>query len=194
MTHRAGTSIPSPPPAHADPRVDAALAGDRAAAQAILEELLPKIRNLARFLLRSDHDVDDVAQVACIEILRGLGSWRGEAALEGWALRIAARVARRHGKRTSRDHTRREEAAPELRAVREPGEAPDAYLRRRDLARLLDQLPDKQREVLVLHHVMGMTLPEISTELGIPFETARSRLRHGMSALRERFAKNGGSR
>ena len=38
--------------------------------------------------------------------------------------------------------------------------------------------------LLVLHHVLGLSVPEISEEIGAPSETVRSRLRLGMSKLR----------
>jgi len=165
-----------------DTYVRAAIAGDRRAAQAIVEALMPKVRNLARFLLRGDGEVDDVAQIACIEILRSLHTWRGEASVMSWGLRIAARVARREAKKRRREHARRGSEPPDLHAV---GAAPDAYMERRRLVKLLDGLPEGQRDALVLHHVMGMSVPEVARELEVPFETARSRLRLGIRKLRE---------
>ena len=41
-----------------------------------------------------------------------------------------------------------------------------------------------QRHALVLHHVLGMTLPEAAAELMVPVETLHSRLRLGMASLR----------
>lgn len=147
------------------------------------------MRNLVRFLSPSDADVDDVTQVACVEVLQSLHSWRGDASLDSWALRITARVARRHAGKAGRERVLRDEATPELRAVREPPEPPDRYLERRQFVRLLDELASAQREVLVLHHVMGMSVPEVAVELGIPFETARSRLRLGRKRLRALYAE-----
>lgn len=167
-----------------DARVSAVLAGDRRAAESIVRELLPRVRNLVRYLVRRDADVDDVAQQACIEILRSLGSWRGEASLTSWACRVAARVAHAHVRRDKRDRERPELAAPELRAVRDPDEAPDAYVQRRRLVALLDELPEEQREAVVLHHALGWSVPEIAEQVDAPQETIRSRLRLGMKKLR----------
>src|SRR5215831_8205918 len=77
----------------ADPRIAAAARGDRDAAEALCRELLPRVRNLVRYLLRGDARVDDVAQEALIAVLRGLGSFRGEGRFEAWVDRITARTA-----------------------------------------------------------------------------------------------------
>ena len=63
--------------------------------------------------------------------------------------------------------------------------------RRRDiLRRLLDELPEAQGEALVLHCVAGLTLEEVAAVARTPVETARSRLRLGKAALRERIARD----
>src|SRR3954469_17175198 len=76
-----------------DPRIAAAAAGDRAAAQELCRELLPRVRNLVRYLLRGDSRVDDVAQEALIAVLRGLGTFRGDGRFESWVDRVVARTA-----------------------------------------------------------------------------------------------------
>ena len=179
--------------AHGDPRVEAALAGDRRAAESIVRELLPRVRTLTRYMQPSDVDADDAAQQACLEILRSLGSWRGDAPLSSWACRVAAHVARGHLRRQRRERVRREEATPELRAVRNDSARPDAYLSRRRLVEMLDELVDVQREAVVLHHVLGWSAPEIAEELDVPFETVRSRLRLGMRKLRALHEAQGDS-
>jgi RNA polymerase sigma-70 factor (ECF subfamily) len=52
------------------------------------------------------------------------------------------------------------------------------------MVRLLDQIPAEQRETVVLHHVMELTVPEIAAEMAVPAETVRSRLRLAMARLR----------
>ena len=162
-----------------DPRIAAAAAGDRAAAETLCRELLPRVRNLVRYLLRGDARVDDVAQEALIAVLRGLGSFRGEGRFESWVDRVVARTAFAIIKRI-----RAETQPGELEAVDTEARA-DSYAERREVAAALDQLSPEQREALVLHFAVGMTVPEIAEELGAPFETVRSRLRLGKAALRE---------
>ncbi len=177
--------LPQPDPTTPDPRVAAAAAGDRAAAQALLLELLPRVRNLVRYLVWSDADVDDIAQLALVELLRSFHGYRGEGALRSWADRITMRVALTHLRRRRSEQRRRQEAVPDLRAVSSNPEQPDEYSERREAVRWLDALPAEQREAVVLHHVVGVPVPELATLLAVPFETARSRLRLGLAKLRE---------
>ncbi|MET0390059.1 MAG: RNA polymerase sigma factor [Polyangiales bacterium] len=182
----------SMPPAVPDPRVAKAAAGDRACAQELLVELLPRVRNLVRYLAWGDVDVDDIAQLALIEIVRSLHNYRGEGALHSWADRITTRVALHHLRRRRSEERRRSSLSPaELHVISPRSEQPDDYALRRKTVRMLDELPDEQRQALVLHHVVGLSVPELSSELGIPFETARSRLRLGVQKLREQLRRRG---
>jgi RNA polymerase sigma-70 factor (ECF subfamily) len=167
-----------------DPRIAAAVGGDRRAAESLLAELLPRVRNLVRCLLRGDSIVDDVAQESLIAILRGLPTYRGEGSLKSWSDRVVARTTFAHIRRLRQDERSR---APEpvLETLAHPDALPEAFAARRELVRKLDQLPYDQRHALVLHHVMGMTVPEIATEVGAPEETIRSRLRLGKANLRK---------
>ena len=174
-----------------DPRIAAAAGGDRAAASALLAELLPRTRNLVRFLLRGDADVDDFTQNALIEVLRALGSFRGESNLTTWSDRITVRTVLRQVGRQKREREHQNRSEPDLRSLHAAFPGADDYAARRQLARVLDGLPDAQRQALVLHHVVGMSVPELADELGVSFDTAKSRLRLGMERLRKHYLGKG---
>src|SRR6266545_2516131 len=74
-----------------DASVAAAIAGDRRALEVVVGRLLPRVRNLIRYLVRGDADADDIAQEALVAVVRGLPSFRGEGSLEAWADRVAVR-------------------------------------------------------------------------------------------------------
>ena len=165
-----------------------ALAGHRPSAEQLLAHILPRIRNLVRYLVRGDRDVDDIAQEALTLVYRRLETYQGEGAFLGWVDRIAARAAFASRRR---ERARREvfpsepEGLSDLAA--EPSSGPEGYVARRRLAGLLDTLPDEQRDALVMHHVLGLTVPEIGAEIAISEETVRSRLRLGRARLRARM-------
>jgi RNA polymerase sigma-70 factor, ECF subfamily len=173
-----------------DPRVERAAAGDRAEREALVRTLLPRVRNLVRYLVRGDADVDDMAQLALIAIVRGLSSYRGEGRFESWADRITARETLAYMKR--RRGVARSERALAEEHVHEPAPSTGDYLARRKLALALDALVEEQRAVVVLHHIAGFSMPEAAEALGIPFETARSRMRLGLAKLRETMEAMGG--
>jgi RNA polymerase sigma-70 factor (ECF subfamily) len=180
-----------------DASVAAAIAGDRRALETVVARLLPRLRNLIRYLVRGDADADDIAQEAMVAVVRGLPSFRGDGTLESWADRVAVRETFACLRRARRARERIDRSA-DLAAVPHPGGGPDAYAERRRAARLLDELPDEQRHAVVLHHVLGLSVPEIAVEMGAPMETVRSRLRIGIGRLRalhggERAARKGGA-
>lgn len=175
------------PPRRADPlaeHVAAAAAGDHRALTVLTTALLPRVRNLVRYLIRGDADVDDVAQEALLAVFRGLPTYQGDGALTSWVDRVTARatfawLARRRRTRAQVEPTALVDDASDA------GPWPDEYLLRRELVRLLDQVPEEQRAALVLHHVVGLSVPEIAAETGVVVETVRTRLRLGRGRLRQ---------
>ena len=173
-----------PPEPHS--AVASALTGDREAVRALLLEIAPRIRNLVRYLIRNDVDVDDIAQDAMVAVLKNLADYRAEGTFYAWVDRITARTTY---KALRRRKLRREE--PLHPDQGEPAHDPfGEFHSRRRLVALLDRLPEAQRHVLVLHYLLGMTALEIADELGIPAETVRSRLRLAKTALRSRIEGN----
>lgn len=171
-----------------DPRVQAFLAGDERAGAALLGELLPRVRNLTRTFLGGDAEVDDVAQQVLIQVVQSMASYRAEGSLLSWVNRITVRTALAHARkrraRAARDLPLEAEAALEM-SGEERSAGWDGYHQRRMAVQLLDRLPVEQRSVIVMHHMLGLSVQEISEEETISFETVRSRLRLGMSKLRE---------
>jgi len=168
-----------------DPRVAAAAAGDTEAAEQLLGELLPRVGNLVRYLIGRDHDAEDITQRALMEILRSLGNFRGESKLTTWSDRITSRVAIAHVRRRRREAEQRRAATVELIAVSGNYSSAGEYLARRRAVKMLDELPGEQRQAVVLHYVVGLSVSELAEQLAVPFETVRSRLRLGMKKLRE---------
>lgn len=157
---------------------------ERAAVESLLVELLPRVRNLVRYLVRGDSEVEDIAQEALIALLHGLPTYRGDGLLRSWADRVVARTTFLWLRRMRDSRSPRLDEPEELVSVASADAPLDEYVHRQHLVMLLDRLPNEQRHALVLHHVMEMSVPEIAAELGVPFETVRSRLRLGRAALR----------
>lgn len=163
------------------------------AAERLFLFLFPRVRNLVRYLVRGDREVDDLSQEALLTLLRGLPSYRGDGPFLSWADRVVARAvfaARRRG--GAEVATDLEPNVPNELSGGSDNPLGDTYCERREMAAHLDTLPESQRSALVLHYVMGWTVPEISDELSVSPETVRSRLRLGKSQLRRRLDKSSG--
>jgi RNA polymerase sigma-70 factor (ECF subfamily) len=163
-----------------DPQLQAAIGGDRAAAEVLLRELLPRIRNLSRALLGADRDVDDVSQQVLMQVMKGLPSYRGDGTLSAWCDRITVRTAIAHARRSRAEalDSLSDEGSDALESVS------DDYLAKRDAVKVLDVLPVEQRSAMVLHHLLGYSVPEIAEQEGISADTVKSRLRLAMTRLR----------
>ncbi len=164
-----------------DPRIASAASGDRSAADGLLREHLPRIRNLIRYLIRGDRDVDDVAQHALIAVLRGLPSYRGEGRFEAWIDRVTVRETFTYLRRERKQADAR--SLPfdvDTIAVEHRG----TFLERRETVERLDTLPGDQRAAIVLHYLVGMSVPEMAAATGVSQDTAKSRIRLGMAKLR----------
>ncbi|MCX7891884.1 MAG: RNA polymerase sigma factor [Burkholderiales bacterium] len=79
-------------------------------------------------------------------------------------------------------------AAPVPDPAADPAEGPERALdRKRAAARIVaavEALPDAQREAFLLQQEGGLSVEEIAAATGVPFETAKSRLRYALAKLR----------
>ncbi|MDP9271200.1 MAG: hypothetical protein M3P14_09575, partial [Chloroflexota bacterium] len=55
---------------------------------------------------------------------------------------------------------------------------------RDELRRAFHRISPEQRAVVVMHHYVGLSLPQVAESLGIAEGTARSRLYYGMRGMR----------
>jgi RNA polymerase sigma-70 factor (ECF subfamily) len=134
--------------------------------------------------VRDDNDSDDIVQEALVAVLRGLATYRGEGRFVSWVDRVVARVTFAELPKRRRSPVRSFENVPDLSLLPGNSAVAEEYLNRRRLVQLLDEIPDAQRHVLILHHVLEFSVPEIAGELNIATETVRSRLRLGRKRLR----------
>lgn len=123
-----------------------------------------------------------MAQVAMMTVLHGIPTFRGEGEFVAWVDRVVVRSAISYAKSRRMQVRKLHDAFTE--PLPEEPTRPDAVLDRRRIVALLDRLPMEQRQAVVMHHMMQLTVPEIADELAVPAETVRTRLRTGLARLR----------
>ncbi|MBL8608164.1 MAG: RNA polymerase sigma factor [Myxococcales bacterium] len=170
------------------PLARAASAGDVAAVQGALKSVAPRVRRaVAGVLGRSHPELEDVIQHALLAFIQALPSFRGECEPDGFAARIAARVAIDAAKRARAARARRDDAAlPDaLPASEGAPEGEAAAARRTAIVRdLLTRIPVEQAEAMALRFMLGWSLEEIAAAMQVPRNTVRSRLGLAKKALR----------
>ena len=152
-------------------------------------ELLPRVRNVIRVLVGRDRDVDDIAQIVMVNVIGSLSGYRGEAPLTAWVDRITARTTLAHvRKRRAKEHVESdfEEERPSVAALgQRHADAADGVVDVAKVLGYLDALPEVQRQAVVLHHALGYTVAEAAEQQCVSSETLRSRLRLGLSRVRD---------
>jgi RNA polymerase sigma factor (sigma-70 family) len=147
-----------------------------------LIEALPQLRAFAWSKTRSESDADDLVQKTCLKILDSQHLYDTEKPLVPWAITILKNLfmdeSRAKKRRGENAHQEDSGLAEDLIAERKV----EGNLELENINRLLQQLPDEQREVLVLFGA-GNKYGEIAESLDIPRGTVMSRLCRGRQAL-----------
>src|SRR4051812_21492704 len=150
-----------------------------------LEAHGPKLLLCARQWTRSLADAEDVVQEAFVRYWRHQRHLPGDpqALLVTSIRRAALDHARRQARRTAREE-KSDGGLEEREGVFEPQPGENAD-RRSEIEAALERLPAGQREVLVLKIWNELTFDQIGTALDIPPNTAASRYRYALAALRK---------
>lgn len=142
--------------------------------------------------------LDDVVQEIFIVAHRRLPEFEGRSSLKTWLFAIVLNVVRAHRRmlRAKHPHAIRGDAdapADADRIAADAASAPDEIVSRAEAAELLDSLLDRldddKRAVFVLAELEQMSVPEIATMLGVPLNTAYSRLRLARKAFASAAAR-----
>jgi RNA polymerase sigma-70 factor (ECF subfamily) len=170
-----------------------AQAGDRRALEALLLREQPRVYHYGLRMCRDAADAEDVTQETLLAAARGLRGFRGAAALSTWLYTIARSVCikrrRRRKAAPAPEATLGLEAAGE---VADPRPAPDETAAGSELAagvaRALARLEPRQREVVLLRDMEGLSAPEVAQALGLSVQAVKSRLHRARVALRAELA------
>ena len=194
----------SAPPLAPEPATDAALVarastGDASAFEAIMRRHNRLLFRTARSILKDDAESEDALQEAYLRAWRALGSFRADAKLSTWLVRIVINESlgrlRRHGAQvipldTALDATddSTEDSMPD-----NPDDRPDQVAMRGEVRRLIeariDTLPDAFRTVFMLRAVEELSVEEVAVALALPEATVRTRYFRARGLLREGLSR-----
>jgi RNA polymerase sigma-70 factor (ECF subfamily) len=148
-------------------------------------ELAPGLVLFARQFVRSVADAEDIVQDAFVRFWRKEHSIENRALLFATVRSVALDLLRRDARRARREAN----AALEVEQSAQPQFDFDDSSQQ-ELAAAVDRLPVEQREVLVMKIWNELTFAEIGQALTISQNTAASRYRYALAALKKNFVNH----
>ena len=142
------------------------------------------VYNLALRMVGDPEDAADMTQETFIKAYRALSSFRGDSKFSSWLYRIASNVCldflrsrSRHPQVSLSTVDEDDRATFELPDMRQnPEEQLMKKLGMEAVRRGLEQLPEQQRQILVLRELGGLSYAELAQTLGLEEGTVKSRI------------------
>jgi RNA polymerase sigma-70 factor (ECF subfamily) len=145
---------------------------------------------LARWLMRNEHDAEDVVQEASLRAFRYFGTFTGGNG-RAWFLRIVRNTCSGWRGRSIQELT--DPFDEEQHSGVRPASDPEMLLLQTSdvtlIERALSNVPDRFRELLVLRELEGLSYRELADVMGIPIGTVMSGLSRARQALRKALDK-----
>jgi RNA polymerase sigma-70 factor, ECF subfamily len=170
--------------------IAAARQGDREAFAALVRRYERLVFKVAGGFLRDRGEIEDMAQEAFLRAYQAMPRFREGAPFGPWIAQITVRLCydRLRQRRVRREVSWQELEGGEQDAARRlaMGLPPDEAAAARDLAvKLLDRLPPKDRQLLVLVDALGYTAAEAAALIGSNGLATRVRLHRARRKMRE---------
>jgi len=168
-------------------------AGDEEVISRLVEQWSPTMFRLARSFVDSAQSAEDVVQEAWLGMLSGLARFEGRSSLRTWTFTILVNRARTRGAREARTLPR----SPLEDGTEEPAQTwfcvatditPERAVLSREILLQLDRaisaLPARQRQVVTMREITGMSAEEVCAALRISAANQRVLLHRARAALR----------
>jgi RNA polymerase sigma-70 factor (ECF subfamily) len=173
--------------------LDQARRGDEAAIRQLVRQLNPRLFRVARGIVASDAEAEEVVQETYLVAFTRLAEFEGRARFATWITRIAinnARMQRRRARPPQEDYDTVTETE-DTRIVPFPGqhaEWPETSADRTRTRGLLEaavaELPPELRLPFLMHEVEGLAIAEVAHDIGLNPITVRTRLFRARRRLR----------
>jgi RNA polymerase sigma-70 factor (ECF subfamily) len=159
--------------------------GDREALHFLYVRYAPEVLRFVRKLVQDDYEAEDITQNVFMKLMSVIKKYEPrEVPFAAWILRVARNAAL--------DYLRARRAVPtdEVR-VEDDERSRISRERGNDLRQALEGLPEEQRDVLILRHIIGLSPVEIASVLGKTESSVHGLHHRGRLALQNALQKLG---
>jgi len=155
--------------------------GDPAAFDALVRETRPALGGFLLRLCSSPDDVEDLVQETYLRVYQHRQRYDARSSLKTWMYAIALNLLRDKARRKGPSRLEETREAVEQVPV-------DRRLEKEELSdrveRLVQSLPEGQREIFTLYRYEGLPYDEISRMLGITVGAAKAQMHHAIKKIR----------
>lgn len=165
--------------------VERAKAGDSEGLHFLYVRYASDVQRYVASVVHDHHEAEDITQNVFAKLMTAIRRYeQREVPFGAWIMRVARNAAL--------DHLRARRAIPaeEVR-VADSGRAQTSIDRGQDLRSALEQLPEDQREVLILRHVAGLSPVEIADTLEKTESSVHGLHHRGRRTLRSKLVELG---
>ena len=156
--------------------------GDRDAIRYLYLRFSDNVYSYVRTILHDDHEAEDVTQHVFAKLMTVISKYEQRTTpFAGWILRLAHNAAV--------DHLRGQRTSPAAEIFGQDDRVDEAADRSTCLREALSTLPEEQRRVVVLRHVVGLTPPEIAAEMGHSESSVHGLHHRGRRALQAELVR-----
>ncbi len=168
------------------------LSGDRSAMSQLIERHSRRVRDYIRMMVKDNDVADDIHQETFIKAVRVIdeGRYTDSGKFLSWVLRIAHnRVLDYFRAQKQSKQVNESEAGYNILGTTRFAEptVEDEMVSRQiedDVRRLIELLPDEQRQVVMMRYYSKMSFQEIADQTDVSINTALGRMRYALRNLR----------
>lgn len=164
-----------------------AQAGDSEGLHFLYVRYAPDVQRFVNSLVKDHHEAEDITQNIFAKLMKAINKYEPrEVPFAAWIMRVARNAAL--------DHLRARRAVPteEVRLT-DSGQTQMGQERGRDLRLALEELPEDQREVLILRHIAGLSPVEIAATLKKSESSVHGLHHRGRRTLQAKLTELGAS-
>jgi len=159
--------------------------GDRDAIRLLYIRYSGNVYGYLRSIVRDEKEAEDLTQHVFMKLMTVIAKYEDQGVpFSGWLLRLARNVAL--------DHLRKRRATPteEVFAIDSHADL-SGEDRARDLHSALATLPEEQRDVMVMRHIVGLSPQEIAEQMGRSESSIHGLHHRGRRALQQELRRLG---
>lgn len=179
--------------------VQSYLNGDYASLELLISRYKDKVFTYILITVKNHHLAEDIFQDTFIKVVRSLnmGKYTDNGKFVSWVMRIAHNLVIDHYRREKNMNTYSNDSS-EIDLFNSPKfseeNVEDLMINEQILAEvreLVEELPDDQKQVVVMRHYLGLSFKEIADQTGVSINTALGRMRYALINLRKVITDKG---